>query len=184
MNHTSAKGQTLQSSSIRQHVMCAFFTAVMAVFSQIIIPIQPVPISMGSMAALMAGAILGKKYGALSMILYILLGAVGLPVFAAARSGLPVIFGPGGGFIAGYVLMAFFVGWIAEKYGYRLQVMIPAMAGGTLICYACGLAWFMVLTKTGLWAALTMCVFPFIIGDIVKVCLGAVLVNRYKKYVF
>ena len=96
-------------------VMCALFTAVCAVFSQLTIPIQPVPITLGSFAALMAGGFLGKRYGFLSLVIYLLLGMAGVPVFSMMRAGVSVIAGPSGGFIVGFAVMAFIVGLVGKQ---------------------------------------------------------------------
>jgi biotin transport system substrate-specific component len=116
-------------------------------------------------------------------LIYVILGAAGLPVFAMARAGVSVIAGPGGGFILGYIAMAATVGFIVERKGHSMKWLIAAMAAGCLVVYACGLAWFMALTGAGLISAMTMCMFPFLPGDAVKVVLGAFLVNRYRKYI-
>lgn len=171
------------NNTIRKDVVAALFAALTAIFTQLVIPIQPVPITLGTMAVMMAGAVLGKHYGPLSIIIYVLLGAAGLPVFAMARGGVSVIAGPGGGFILGYIVMAFAVGLCTEKWGHSMKALIPAMAIGCLVVYICGVAWFMALTGSGLWAAIVMCMLPFLPGDAVKILLGAFLVNRYKKYI-
>ena len=105
-------------------VMCALFTAVCAVFSQLTIPIQPVPITLGSFAALMAGGFLGKRYGFLSLVIYLLLGMAGVPVFSMMRAGVSVIAGPSGGFIVGFAVMAFIVGLVGEKLGFTFKNML------------------------------------------------------------
>lgn len=169
-------------ANIRKDVLAALFAAMMAIFTQIIIPIQPVPITMGTLAVMMAGAVLGSHYGALSMAIYVLLGMAGMPVFSMAQGGVGVIIGPGGGFILGYIVMAFVVGLCTEKWGHSFRVLIPAMAAGCLAVYVCGVAWFMGLTGTGLWPAMVMCMFPFLPGDAVKILLGSFLVHRYQKF--
>ena len=169
--------------SIRKDVVAALFAALVAVFTQLVIPIQPVPITLGSMAVLMAGAVLGARYGALSILIYVILGAAGLPVFAMARAGVSVLAGPGGGFIFGYIAGAAAVGFIAERKGYSMKWLIAALFVGSLVIYACGLAWFMALTGAGPLSAMTMCMFPFIPGDTVNIFLGSFLVNRYRKYI-
>lgn len=171
------------NNNLRKDVIAALFAALTAIFTQLVIPIQPVPITLGTMAVMMAGAVLGKHYGPLSIVIYVLLGAAGLPVFAMARAGVSVIAGPGGGFILGYIVMAFVVGAITDKWGHSMKTIVIAMIAGCLAVYVCGVAWFMGLTGSGLWPALVMCMFPFLPGDAVKILLGAFLVNRYKKYI-
>lgn len=117
--------------SVRMQVMCALFTAVCAVFSQLTIPIQPVPITLGSFAALMAGGFLGKRYGFLSLVIYLLLGMAGVPVFSMMRAGVSVIAGPSGGFIVGFAVMAFIVGLVGEKLGFTFKNMLLGTVLGT-----------------------------------------------------
>lgn len=140
-------------------VMCALFTAVCAVFSQLTIPIQPVPITLGSFAALMAG----------------------VPVFSMMRAGVSVIAGPSGGFIVGFAVMAFIVGLVGEKLGFTFKNMLLGTVLGTAACYTMGLAWFMFLTGNGLWASMLLCMFPFLPGDITKIVLASYLISRYRK---
>ena len=171
------------NGTIKKDVLAALFAAMMAIFTQLIIPIQPVPITMGTLAVMMAGAVLGSHYGALSMVIYVLLGAAGMPVFSMAQGGVGILIGPGGGFILGYIAMAFVVGLVTERWGGSYRVLVPAMAAGCLVVYACGLAWFMALTGTGLWSAALLCMVPFLPGDAVKILLGSFLVHRYRRYV-
>ena len=158
--------------SVRMQVMCALFTAVCAVFSQLTIPIQPVPITLGSFAALMAGGFLGKRYGFLSLVIYLLLGMAGVPVFSMMRAGV---------FIVGFAVMAFIVGLVGEKLGFTFKNMLLGTVLGTAACYTMGLAWFMFLTGNGLWASMLLCMFPFLPGDITKIVLASYLISRYRK---
>lgn len=160
-----------QNHSIRMQVLCALFAAVTAVCSQITIPIQPVPITLGTFAVLMAGGFLGKRYGLLAIVIYLLLGMAGVPVFSMMRAGFSVIAGPSGGFIIGFAPMAFVVGLVSEKLGYSFKNMMAATIAGTAVCYIMGLVWFMFLTGTGIWASMVMCMFPFLPGDFAKSCL-------------
>ncbi len=171
----------MQNKTVKMQVMAALFAAVCAVLAQITIPIQPVPITLGSMGVFMAGGFLGKRYGFLALVIYLLLGAAGLPVFSMLRGGLQVFAGPSAGFIIGYAPMAFVIGWFAEKFGYKFFNMVIAIFLGNIICYALGIIWFMYLTHTGFWASLAVCVYPFIPGDILKIITAAFLVSRYKK---
>lgn len=95
----------MNNSNIRMQVLCALFAAFCAVCSQLTIPIQPVPITLGTFAVLLAGGFLGSRYGLMSIVIYLLLGAAGVPVFSMMRSGVSVIAGPAGGFIIGRVII-------------------------------------------------------------------------------
>ncbi len=162
-------------------VLCALFAAVCAVCSQLTIPIQPVPITLGTFAALMAGGFLGKRYGLISLVIYLILGMAGVPVFSMMRAGFSVLAGPSGGFIIGFAPMAFVVGLVMEKWGDSFKNMLLATVLGTAVCYAMGLAWFMFLTGTGIWPAMVMCMFPFLPGDLAKIVLASFLVSKYRR---
>lgn len=138
----------MNNSNIRMQVLCALFAAFCAVCSQLTIPIQPVPITLGTFAVLLAGGFLGSRYGLMSIVIYLLLGAAGVPVFSMMRSGVSVIAGPAGGFIIGFAVMAFVTGLISEKYGYSFKIMLVASVCGTLGCYILGIGWFIFLTGT------------------------------------
>lgn len=170
-----------QKIKTKQLILCALFTALTAVCAQIIIPIPFVPISLALFAVHLTGALLGPKYGAFSMIAYALLGAVGAPVFAGLTSGLGILMGSNGGYILGYIFCALIVGLICKKWGNTFPKMCASMALGVIVCYAFGTAWFMVITKNTLWQSLIYCVFPFLIGDVLKIVLAALLVKTLKK---
>lgn len=170
------------NSSIKKDVMAALFAAMTAIFTQLVIPIQPVPITMGTLAVMMAGAVLGSHYGALSLVIYLLLGAAGLPVFTMAQGGAGILIGPTGGFLVGYVAMAFVVGRCVEAWGRSFRALACAMILGCLAVYAFGVAWFMILTGTGLVPSILLCMAPFLPGDAVKILLGVFLVHRYGRF--
>ena len=167
--------------SIRMQVLCALFAAVCAVCSQLTIPIQSVPITLGTFGVLMAGGFLGKRYGLLALLIYLILGAAGVPVFSMMRAGISVLAGPSGGFILGFAPMAFVVGLVSEKLGHTFKSMLVATLAGTAVCYVMGIGWFMFLTGTGMWSAMVMCMFPFLPGDLAKIILASFLVAKYRK---
>ena len=158
---------------------CAFFAALTAVLSQISVPIGPVPINLALMAPVIGAALYGIKAGVLSQAVYILLGAVGLPVFAGFKGGLSVLLGPTGGYITGYLLCAAVVGFLTRKRKTAARY-ITAAAAGTLICYFFGTLWFTYLQKTNFIAALSLCVFPFLPGDTVKIILDVIIIKKAK----
>lgn len=155
--------------------ICAFFAALTAVLSQIAIPIGPVPINLATFSVLLAGALLGAKWGAASQAVYVLLGAVGVPVFAMFKGGPGVLFGPTGGYIAGYILAAWLVGLLCERFGNKIYLLALAMLAGFFSYMAVGTCWYMFSMKTGLAAALMACVVPFLLGDALKMALAAAL---------
>lgn len=165
-------------------LLCALFAALTAVCSFISIPLPftPVPVNLAALSALLAGGLLGGKYGALSQTVYLLLGALGAPVFHNFTGGLGILAGPTGGYIIGYIAAALLTGWTAGpgrgKPSWR--ILLPAMAGGLLACYLLGTVWFMLLTGTGLIAALASCVLPFLPGDAVKILAAGILIKALR----
>jgi biotin transport system substrate-specific component len=160
------------------------FIAFIAICAQINIPTQPIQITLGVFAVLAAGGLLGAKRAAAAVALYVLLGAFGAPVFGYFRGGLGVLLGPTGGYLIGYIPMAFAVGFLSEllrkKTGESYFVYIPSMAAGVIICYIFGTAWFVISTKSTVAAALAVCVIPFIPGDVIKIISAALFVYKLR----
>lgn len=169
-------------------ILTALFTAVTAVLAglSITIPITPVPISLATFGVLLAGGILGAKYGSLSMFIYVLLGAVGMPIFSGYTGGFSALAGPTGGYIIGYIACAFIIGFLTD-YAYNKSsahsLIFAVFIGGilgTAACYTFGTAYFMFQTKNSLIASLGMCVVPFLIGDSLKIVLSSILILKLK----
>lgn len=170
-------------------ILCGLFAALTSVCAVISLPLpfSPVPVSLATLAVFMAGGILGAKFGALSQVVYILLGAVGLPVFAGFTAGVGKLVGPTGGYIVGYVAAACVIGLLCGRLKRSGALGTALLAGsmvlGLAVCYALGTAWFMYSTNTPLLAALGMCVFPFLIGDALKIVAAAFLCDRLRGFV-
>ncbi|MCI7146465.1 MAG: biotin transporter BioY [Clostridiales bacterium] len=173
--------------------LCGLFAALTAVCSWISIPLgfTPVPVNLATLAVFLAGGLLGKKYGSISLIVYTLVGAVGAPVFSGFQGGAGVLAGPTGGYIIGYIAAAFVTGLITEKmsrkkgqkYLFNLLTIALAMVCGLAACYLLGTAWFMISTGTGLGASMVMCVIPFLPGDALKIIAGSLLVSRLRRFI-
>ena len=150
------------------------FSVLTAVCARIALWLGPVPVTGQTFAVLLAGALLGSKRGALSQLAYLAQGAIGLPVFAGGMGGVAYMLGPTGGYLMGFVAMAFVVGWLVER-GWDRHVITAAlaMAAGGVVLYALGLSWLarfvpgQALLATGLM--------PFIPGDLLKLALAATL---------
>ena len=172
----------MRESKVLKMTLCALFAAITAVLSQIVIPIGPVPINLASFAVFLAGALLGSRLGALSLAVWAALGIVGAPVFSSMRSGLGTLAGPTGGFIAGFIPAAFLIGLIIEKANKnnKAYLHVAAMLVGALTYFALGTIWFVLSTNTGLYESLTICVFPFIPGDILKLVAATILAQRLR----
>ncbi len=162
-------------------VFCALFAALTAVASQLSIPIGPVPINLATLAVFLAGGVLGARYGAVSQGVYLLIGAAGLPVFANFKAGVAALAGPTGGYLIGYVAAAWLIGLLCSRFGRKPAKLAGILCTGLALCYLLGTAWFIFVTKSGLWSALTLCVLPFLIGDAVKIAAAVVLIPRLHK---
>lgn len=178
---------TKSKITTKELVFTALMAVIIAVCSWISIP-TTVPFTLQTFGVFMAVGLLGGKKGTISVLVYILLGAVGVPVFAGFSSGIGVLFGTTGGYIVGFLLSGLVYWAMTAAFGEKLPIMIIAMVLGLLICYAFGTAWFMIVyakntAPIGLMTALGWCVFPFIIPDCIKIALAVVLTKQLKKYV-
>ncbi len=140
----------------------------------------PVPISGQTFAVLIIGALFGSKRGSLAVLTYILEGAAGLGFFAQGKAGISALAGPTGGYLIGFIFAAYAVGLLAEKgFDRRIETTILTMAVGNLIIYAFGLSWLFVLASLGKLtyakSILAVGLYPFIIGDIIKIAIAAAL---------
>lgn len=167
-------------------VLTAMLTAVMAVCSWISVPAE-IPFTLQTFAVFCAVGLLGGRNGLFSILVYILLGAIGIPVFAGPSGGIGIILGNTGGYIVGFVFIAL-ICWLTEKlFGSGLIVRIISMLVGLAVMYAFGTAWYIFLyTKnTGdvsLIQVMKWCVTPFVIPDLIKLALAVILTDRIKKY--
>jgi len=164
---------------IRGMILVALFAALTAIGAWIRIPIQPVPITFQVFFALLAGAILGAWLGALSQLIYILLGCIGLPVFAGGSSGLGVLFGPTGGYLFGFVIGAYLIGGmvgIRQNPGYLW--FLASMLLGVAVIYLFGVIQLTIVAKMSVQKAFLVGVIPFIGVDLVKALLAALVARR------
>lgn len=176
-----------QFLTTRQLTATALGAALIAICSWISIP-AAVPFTLQTFGVFLVTGLLGLKCGFLSVLVYILLGAVGLPVFAGFQSGIGYLFGMTGGYLVGFLFTSLTVGIIEKYFGRKTPVLIIAMVLGLAICYAFGSLWFMRVyfsTKgtITLLAVLQMCVFPFLIPDGVKIALAIILIKLLHKQI-
>lgn len=178
----------VQRSKTYDIVYIAVFAVIMAICSWISIP-AAVPFTLQTFGVFIAVGVLGGKRGSLSVLVFILLGAIGIPVFANFSGGIGVLAGPTGGYIIGFLFSALLM-WAMEKLPGKKSVMqIVSMIAGLIVCYAFGTVWFVIVYgrmngSIGFTAALVSCVVPFIIPDIIKIALAYVLSRKLRKYVF
>ncbi len=164
----------------KKMVYCALMAAVLCVISPLSIPVGAVPISLATLGVMLAGALLGAQLGTLSVLIYLVLGWVGLPVFAGYSSGFTCLFGPTGGYMIGYLFLAFLTGFLYKK---KTSYLVGSILVGELVLYLLGTIWFMFVAQTSLVSALTICVLPFIPGDIAKIVLVCLLLPQLEKVV-
>ncbi|MBO9506484.1 biotin transporter BioY [Thalassospira sp. A3_1] len=152
----------------------AAVTAVLGLFPPITLPITGVPVTAQSLGPMLAGAILGARRGGLSILLFVVLVALGLPLLSGGRGGFGVLLGATGGFIVGWVIAAFVIGLLIEKFWDRLNVVNAALSiaiGGIVVLYAIGNLWVSIVVEISYWKA-TVGAAPFLIGDVIKVAIA------------
>ena len=180
MMYTESKNGTKKLTTY-QLTLTAVMAAVICVLGpiSIAIPVSPVPISLASMAGYLAVTVLGMKLGTLSCLIYLLLGLVGIPVFAGGSAGAAKLFGPTGGYLIGYLFLALiagaFVGRFAENKWKNIAFAALGMILGTIVLYALGTAWLAYSAGMDFQAALWAGVIPFIPGDLVKMVIAVLL---------
>lgn len=168
-------------------VYVGVFAVIMAICSWISIP-TAVPFTLQTFGVFVAVLVLGGKRGTAAVGLYILLGALGVPVFAGMTGGIGVLLGATGGYIIGFLFSALLMWAMEQLPGPKSVVQVLSMAAGLLVCYAFGTVWFMAVylksgETAGLMTVLGWCVIPFIIPDLLKIALAYGLSRRFRKYV-
>ena len=162
----------------------SFFSALTAVGALISIPFQPIPFSLQTLITLLAGMMLGSISGALSQIIYILLGIIGCPVFAGFKSGIGILFGPTGGFLFGFVIAAYVVGKITEiKNEMKIYHYFFASCLGILIIYLVGIIQLSLVASIDIERAMMIGMLPFFPGDVLKAIFASFIVNKLKPLI-
>jgi len=168
----------------RELVIIGLLAAVICVLSPWALPLGAVPVTLGSFAVCLVSAVFGWKRGAAAAGIYVLVGLIGLPVFAGFTGGVHRLFGPTGGFLLGYIPCAALTGLLAVKGGFwrRCAGMIP----GVLCCYVLGTVWYALQSGAEIPTALAVCVLPFLPGDAAKLlaasALAALLQRRLGRF--
>lgn len=168
-------------------VLTAVMAAVICALSPFSLPLGAIPFSFATLAVILIACISPPKRSVAAVFIYILIGAAGLPVFSGFIGGFQQIAGLSGGYIIGYIPCAFTVSFLIDKFENSKIIYPVSMSTGIALCYLCGTAWYSFQTNTDFGASLAVCVFPFIIGDIIKIAaasaLGFIIRNRLKKYI-
>ena len=185
MSQTAAIRNKQKPFTTKELVLTAMFSALLAVCSWISIPIGAIAFTLQTFAVFCAVNLLGGRNGLFSILVYLLLGAAGLPVFSGFKSGIGVLAGPTGGYIIGFIFIAL-IFWAGTKLmGDKLPVRIALMTAGLAICYAFGTIWFVFGYSKGgshmsFLNAMKICVFPFIPFDLGKLVLCLLITEPVK----
>ena len=179
--------KTKAKFSTRDLVYIAISAALLTICSWISIN-TVVPFTLQTFGVFLTCGLLGGRRGTLSILLYLLMAAVGIPVLAGFSGGLGILLGSTGGYLIGFLLIALLIWGIERFFGDRLWLLGVGMVLGMLLCYCFGTVWYMaVYTRTdgpiGVLTALSWCVFPFLIPDAVKIALALALTARLRRYV-
>lgn len=167
--------------SVKKLTIIGVMAAVMCVLAPWSLQIGTVPITFATLAIYFIGAIIGEKYGTISVVIYILLGLVGLPVFSGFTGGLSRIIGVTGGYIIGYIPCVYVCGVIIKRAVKKFFVYPLAMIVGTIILYIFGTLWYAYQTGNSIAAGLYVCVLPFLPGDVIKIIIASVFSHEFNK---
>lgn len=183
----SNKNYNSKSNRLKSCVLISLFTTITVIFSFISIP-SPVPFTLQTLGIFCSLTILGGKQGFVSVILYILLGITGLPVFNGFSGGIGHLLGPTGGYIIGFIPLALFYLIADNKPASSDKRKAIGLAGGLLLCYLTGSLWYTAvymksLTFSGFFSSLSVCVLPFIIPDALKILCAVVISKKLTRAV-
>jgi len=167
-------------------MLVSMFTAILAVLAYVAVPLpfSPVPVTGQTFGIMLTGLLLGKKRGVMSVVLLLLLGVIGVPVFSGGRAGLSVLVGPTGGYLLGWILSVVVIDELRSRIQGFKGMAIASLIGGVLVVYAVGVPWLAASTGMTLGAALTAGALPFIPGDLFKVAVAAMTAARMPKVLF
>lgn len=175
----------------RDYVLCGLFAAILCVSAFITVPLffTPIPLTMQVLAVAVTAAVLGGKRGAIAVLIYVMLGCFGLPVFSGMKGGIGVVAGATGGFIWGFIPQAFIAGTICDrvfatgKGGKEIVMVIAALSLGLCILYVCGAIQLMNVANMGISKALGAAVLPFIPFDLFKIAVAAFIAVNLRKQI-
>lgn len=175
---------TSGTPKIKQMALIGLMTAVLCILAPIALPlpISPVPISLGSMIVCFAVTILGMRNGFLSVLLYLLLGLVGLPVFSGFTGGIGRLLGPTGGYLVGYLFLTLFLGFFVERFHNRLSGNLFGALAGMILLYLFGTLWLAFQLDLDFVSALFTGVIPYVPLDIIKTILAVLLGRQLRKH--
>lgn len=163
-----------------QLVTCALFAAIIAVSAQVALPLPTnVPITLHTFGVALCAAVGGSMLGTVSTSVYVLLGAVGLPVFSMMRGGFAVLVGPTGGFLIGFIPMAFFCGISCKNFAFKMGFSVI----GLIICYLCGALQYCLIAQIGFIESVAAVVLPFMLKDVLSIVAAQLMAIPIRKAV-
>lgn len=171
---------------LRSMIYASLFAAVVAalgVLPPLVLPFTPVPITAQTLGVMLAGSILGARYGGLSLLIFVLLVAIGVPILSGGRGGIGIIFGPSGGYILSWPIAAFVIGFLVEKFWNRMNTglfILFNVIGGILLVYAIGITYLSIITNTP-WGTAAFHALVYIPGDVIKAVLAGVIGMQIKR---
>lgn len=168
------------SNSLRMMVFASLFAALIAAGAFIAIPIGPVPIVLQNLFVLLAGLLLPGGWAVASIGVYLLAGALGLPVFAGGTGGIGRIFGPTGGYLLGYIPAVWLVSTLSRQFGQKMAGDAAAAVIGSLVVYAMGVTGLALVTGMPAAKALAVGMYPFLIGDALKIAATVTLAKTLR----
>lgn len=176
----------MKKISVNRITYIGLFTVIIFICSVTAIP-ATVPFTLQTFGIFLALGLLGATDGTYSILIYILLGAVGMPVFSGFRGGLGILFGSTGGYILGFLLAALLFKLITHILGTTFKGLAIGMVCGLTVCYISGTLWFMAVSlKDGgtasFFSVMATCVFPFVFPDLIKIYLALIFTKRLKPY--
>lgn len=167
--------------SIRGMIYASVFGAVTAAGAYIMIPLPPVPITLQTFFLYLAAALLGGRLGALSQVVYLLIGIIGLPVFAGGKAGMGVLLGPTGGYLVGFIAGAYVIGALVELRKNPGPFWLGcAMIAGTAVIYLLGVIQLILVARFSINQAITVGVLPFLIGDSLKMAVAVFITIKLR----
>lgn len=170
-----SKKEVLRNPIVKSICLVGVFTALMCVLSPLSIPLDPVSITLATLVIYIIGATFDYKIAVLPVVLYLLLGMAGLPVFSKFQGGIQVLFGPTGGYLFGYIPCVFLISLLISKFPNKKWLYPIAMIIGTIVLYAFGTLWFVLYLKYDIYKALLVCVVPFLPGDTFKIAVACLI---------
>jgi biotin transport system substrate-specific component len=168
--------------SPRGMIYASVFGAVTAAGAYMMIPVPPVPITLQTFFLYVAAALLGGRLGALSQVVYLLIGIIGLPVFAGGKAGMGVLLGPTGGYLLGFVAGAYVIGRLVEMRREPGPAWFAlAMGAGTVVIYLLGVIQLILIARFSMNQAITVGVLPFLIGDALKIGVAVLITMKLRS---